>query len=235
MNIFRLLMIFCMVSLVNAQTKTQIGLPAIFSDNMVLQQNFDAPIWGWAQPGQKILIKSSWGNNASAVADEEGNWETKLSTPKAGGPYELTVQIGDRTISYKNVMSGEVWVCSGQSNMEMPMKGFSPQDSIMGAKIEIPKANYKNLRLFTVTKKYSPVPENDCSGTWSECTPQTAADFSATAFFFGKKLYQDLNIPIGLIHTSWGGTPVEAWISGKELGKIDKYKGTPVIPTWICI
>lgn len=212
-------------SLLFAQTEmTKLKLPAIFSDNMVLQQKTDAAFWGNAEPNQKISIVTSWGKNISTKSKKDGTWLVKIKTPKAGGPFEVKVTSGSETISYKNVLIGEVWLCSGQSNMEMPLAGWPPRDTIHGATKEIPAANYPNLRLFTVTRSTSTVPEKDCTGTWSECSPENAASFSATAFFFGKKLMTELNIPIGLIHSSWGGTPVEAWTDAKNLSTIPKYK-----------
>ncbi|MDP3583165.1 MAG: sialate O-acetylesterase, partial [Ignavibacteria bacterium] len=203
---------------------TKLKLPAIFSDNMVLQQKTDAAFWGTAEPNQKINISASWGKNVSTKSKNDGTWLVKVKTPKAGGPFDVKVTSGAETVSYKNVLIGEVWLCSGQSNMEMPLAGWPPRDTIYGASKEIPAANYPNLRLFTVTRSTSTIPEKDCTGIWSECTPENAAAFSATAFFFGKKLMTELNIPIGLIHSSWGGTPVEAWTDAKNLSTIPKYK-----------
>ncbi|MBI1938353.1 MAG: glycosyl hydrolase family 2 [Ignavibacteriales bacterium] len=214
--------LMAIVLMVNAQNK--IEMPAIFSDNMVLQQKSLAPFWGKAKPGEKVFIKTGWGASANTKAGDDSLWQTKIRTPKAGGPYEIKIQIGDSAIVYKNVMTGEVWICSGQSNMEMPLEGWPPNDTISGASQEIPNANYPAIRLFTVTRAYSTEQQFNCTGSWTECSQQTAAHFSATAFFFGKKLYEELKVPIGLIHTSWGGTPVEAWTSGKYLSQIEKYK-----------
>jgi sialate O-acetylesterase len=123
-------------------------------------------------------------------------------------------------------MIGEVWLCSGQSNMEMPLAGWPPRDTIQNSSIEIKNADYPQIRLFTVTRAYAAEPQFDCLGKWSECNPQTIEQFSATAFFFGKKLHKELNVPIGLIHSSWGGTPVESWISKENLIKFEKYRDT---------
>ena len=222
-----LLLLFAFTML-EAQTemKDQIEMPAIFSDNMVLQQKTMAPVWGKAVEGTNVKVTGSWGENAQAITDNDGKWMTKIKTPGAGGPYELKIEIGNSTIVYKNVLIGEVWLCSGQSNMEMPMEGWPPQSPILGGPEAIKEADYPNLRLFTVMRAYSTEPQFECAGKWSECSPKTAATFSATAFYFGRKLSKELNIPIGLIHSSWGGTRVEAWISGKELKKFDKYKET---------
>ncbi len=222
-TLFLLLLAF---TFTNAQVemKNTVVMPAIFSDNMVLQRETIAPIWGKATPGTEVKITSTWGKTANAVAADDGNWMGKIETPKAGGPYKLKLEIGDSTIVYKNVLIGEVWLCSGQSNMEMPMEGWPPQSTVNGSAEEIKNADYPNIRLFTVVRSYSTKPKFNCIGTWSECSPQTAAQFSATAFFFGKKLYKELNVPIGLIHSSWGGTPVESWTSAKYLSEMAKYK-----------
>lgn len=208
-----------------AQTKqNQIVVPAIFSDNMVLQQKSDVTFWGRAETKAKINLTASWGKKAKTIAKDDNTWIVKIKTPKAGGPYEVKLTIGDSTITYKNVLIGEVWLCSGQSNMEMPLAGWPPKDTIHDATKEIPNANYSNLRLFTVTRAYSIKPEYNVKGTWEQCTPQTASSFSATAFFFGKKLMNDLKIPIGLIHSSWGGTPAEAWTGLKQISEFPNYK-----------
>jgi sialate O-acetylesterase len=212
--------------LINAQSSPQnsFEMPVIFSDNMVLQQKSKAPFWGKANPNLKILINASWGASAKATVQSDSLWQAKLKTPRAGGPYEIKLQIGDSIIVYKNVMIGEVWLCSGQSNMEMPLAGWPPRDLIDGSAQTIQNAGNKNIRLFTVTRAYSDQPKFNCVGQWQESNPQTAATFSATAFYFGKKLHEELKVPIGLIHTSWGGTPVQAWTSGQFLAQLGEYK-----------
>ncbi len=213
------------LTVISAQSvNMKLKLPAIFSDNMVLQQKTDAAIWGTSEANQKVTIIGSWGKSIEVKSKADGSWRAKIKTPKAGGPYQLSVFSGKEKIEFENVLIGEVWLCSGQSNMEMPLGGWSPSDTIHTASKEIPMANYPNLRFFTVKRAISLTPENDCIGLWNECTPKTAASFSATAFFFGKKLMNELNIPIGLIHSSWGGTPVESWTSGKDLSVIPEYK-----------
>lgn len=173
------------------------------------------PIWGWAEPGEEIVIfytpsSVAWG----AIADEQGRWLTKIGPLTAGGPFDLTIK-AKNTVVLKNVLVGEVWVCSGQSNMEWPVKQAANSDA------EIAEANYPNIRLFTVQKRVSDEPMSDCVGRWQQCSPQAVWGFSAVGYFFGRELYQKLNVPIGLIHTSWGGTPAEAWTSRDYL-EIDK-------------
>jgi sialate O-acetylesterase len=201
----------------------RIVMPSIFSDNMVLQQKSGAPFWGKGSPGKEVVIKASWGASAKTKIQDNGLWKVKLHTPSAGGPFEVDIKIGDSTIVYKNVMSGEVWLCSGQSNMEMPLEGW-PQTPVENSALEIETANYPNIRLYTVARAVSEKQEFNCVGTWSECTPKTAAKFSATAYFFGRKLYKELNVPIGLIFSSWGGTKIQSWTSGDFLEKIPEYK-----------
>ncbi len=201
-----------------SQTK-YISLPPLFSDGMVLQQNQEIPVWGKAEAGSKIVVSLN-GNKNNSIADENGNWKVYLPPLAAGGPYELTVSAG-KEIKIKNVMIGEVWLCSGQSNMEMPLAGWG---KIKNYKEEIANAKYPAIRLLTVNKKMANVPqENFESDGWKECSPETIPDFSAVAYFFGRKLYKELNVPIGLIQSAWGGTVVEAWTSGETLKKIEEF------------
>ncbi len=212
--------LFCITSFcVSAQVK----LPSIISDSMVLQQRSNTPIWGWASRGEKISVKGSWMNSVpvSTSANSDGKWMIKIKTPKAGGPYTVTIQ-GKNTIVLHGVMIGEVWICSGQSNMEMPVHGWE-DGPILNSAEEIKNAQHSNVRLFTVKRNIALTPKKDCTGSWSSCTPETVAGFSATAYFFGKQLYQKLKVPIGLVHTSWGGTPAEAWTSNSALKSLNDF------------
>jgi len=186
-------------------------LPAILSDHMVLQQNSFARIWGWSEPSEEVKVSTSWNGKTYATrADAEGNWEVKVATAKAGGPYNLTIE-GDVTLELKDILLGEVWICSGQSNMEWPLSRAET------AETEIPLADYPEIRLFTVKRHISPRPLEDVTGSWSACTPETAENFSGVAYFFGKKLHEELGVPVGLVNTSWGGTPSESWTSREML------------------
>ncbi len=222
MFVFSLILSF--LSMINSEENKSVEIPSIFSDNMVLQRNSEVPFWGRADHNTEITVKGSWGKSAAASADETGFWKTKLETPEAGGPYMVTIQVGDSTITFSNVLIGEVWFCSGQSNMEMPLLGWPPRDTIQNSAFEIKNADYPRIRLFTVPRAFSYKKEFNCNGTWDECSPSSAASFSATAYFFGKKLYEELQIPIGLIHSSWGGTPVQSWISKEYLQNFAEYK-----------
>ncbi len=212
-----LIIIIMLFSFCGQEKKVKLTLPSIFNDNMVVQRNTSVPFWGQGNPGTQIKIKASWGNQVRTQVNKDGSWETNIPTPSAGGPFQITVENTNQKTIFNNVMSGEVWLCSGQSNMEMPLKGWPPRDTILNSEKEINQADYPQIRLFTVEKKIATQPKKNCQGSWQLCKPSTADDFSATAYFFGRKLYQELKIPIGLIHSSWGGTPAEAWTEKKYL------------------
>lgn len=200
--------------------EAQVKLPAIFSDNMVLQQQTDVAIWGTASKNSTVKVTTSWNKRSySAKAGSDGRWKIKVSTPSAGGPYEVAISEGN-TVKFKNVMIGEVWVCSGQSNMEMPMKGYMNQP-IFGSNEAIATSSNSMIRLFTVTKASNLNPQDDFTGTWENCDPENVSRFSATAYFFGLMLNRSLNVPIGLINSSWGGTRIEPWISEAGVKNFD--------------
>ena len=192
--------------LVSACTSfADVRLPAVIGDNMVLQQGKKVPIWGWAEPGEEVMVSVNWHSMEWAVtADKDGKWKFAMNSPKAGGPYKMSIR-GKNTIMIKNIMVGEVWICSGQSNMQWAVKQSA------NAEQEIAKADYPNIRLFTVKREVAEQPKSDCAGSWTSCNPETIPDFSAVAYYFGRELHKELDVPIGLIHTSWGGTPAEAW------------------------
>jgi sialate O-acetylesterase len=152
---------------------SNLRLPSILSDNMLLQQKTDATIWGKANPGQKISVTPSWGSEKAVKAGKDGRWAVKIATPEAGGPYKVVISAVDSTITIKNVLVGEVWVCSGQSNMEMPIQGWPPRDTIMYSTNTIANSALPNIRLFTVTRKVSADPLEDCTGKWEVCNPET--------------------------------------------------------------
>jgi sialate O-acetylesterase len=190
-----------------------VKLPSVIGDNMVLQRGMKVTIWGWANPGEEVMAGVSWHGMRWAVkADEEGKWMFKMNPPETGGPYEMTIS-GKNVIRIKNIMVGEVWVCSGQSNMQWSVQASN------NAEEEIAAAKYPNIRLFSVKREIAIEPQSDCEGSWSECSPETVPGFTAVGYFFGRKLYKELDMPIGLIHTSWGGTPSEAWTSREMLEK----------------
>jgi sialate O-acetylesterase len=194
-----------------------VKLPVIFSDYMVLQQKSNVAVWGLADAGEKVEVLGSWTKSAvKTKAGKDGTWQVKIKTPEAGGPYTLTIQGKNKQV-LQEVLIGEVWVCSGQSNMEMSLQ------AIDSARQEIQTADFPQIRLFTVQRISSMTPRQDCEGQWKLCTPDTAGKFSAVGYLFGRQLHQKLKVPVGLINSSWGGTPVEAWTSEKTLKSFKDY------------
>lgn len=211
------LMLLCFVALFNT-ANADVTLPAIISDNMVLQQKIDANLWGWAKPEEQIEITPSWSNLTIRVkANKEGKWLAKVKTDKAGGPYIITFK-AKNTIILKEVYLGEVWFCSGQSNMEMKVSSAKDVDSISRA------ATNPLIRMFTVKRATSLTPQEDVTGSWIVNSPSSVGNFSAIAYHFGNELATRLNVPVGLIHSSWGGTPAESWLSREVLESDESFK-----------
>jgi sialate O-acetylesterase len=203
-----------------AQDAAHPFLSPMFSSNMVLQRGIKDPIWGWTAPGSQVTVTIG-GKTATTKAGADGKWLAKVGPLAVGGPYTLTVK-GSETVTLNNVLVGDVWICSGQSNMEMGIANCN------NAQQEIASANYPNIRLFTVQKKIALTPQTTCNGNWDVCTPQTVAaggwgGFSAVGYFFGRTLNEKLHVPIGLIHTSWGGTIAEAWTSPEALNNLPDF------------
>jgi sialate O-acetylesterase len=194
---------------------SQTWMPSFFSDNMVLQQNEEVSIWGKDQPGTEIEITASWGRTAETKTDAAGQWKTRISTPPAGGPYVVGVR-GSEEIKMNNVLSGEVWICSGQSNMEMPVKGYGNQP-INGSNEAILGSKNNQLRVFQIEKNPRAIPVDDVVGEWQAASPSATPDFSATAYFFGELVQEALGVPVGLLVTSWGGSKAEAWMDKESL------------------
>jgi len=197
--------------------KAQVRLAPLFTDNMVLQQQTDAPVWGKAKPNQQITVVSSWDKKKQTVtADKNGKWKAVLTTPKAGGPYTITVSADKgNKVEVKNVLIGEVWICSGQSNMEWRVR-----NDINNMEQEIASANYPQLRMITLERRASVAPTDSMGyerGGWEICSPNTVKEFSAVAYFFGREIHKSQNVPVGLINTSWGGTLAEAWTDAESL------------------
>lgn len=192
----------------------------LFSDDMILQRESQVPIWGLASPNEKVTILSSWNNRtASTKADNQGNWIVKIETPLAGGPYEINISSGDSVLNYSNVLIGEVWIASGQSNMQMALYGGG-KEPVFGSIDMIAQANNSNIRLFTVRHRSSETPKKDLNGKWLVSSPSNVSGFSAVAYSFANYLNKVLDIPIGIIHSSWGGSPAEAWTDQKTLNNI---------------
>ncbi len=202
----------------------KLKMPGILGDNMVLQRNSSVMIWGHSSCGGNISVNASWSDKSiESQCDGDGNWDIVLNTPDAGGPFTIIVRDNDSSIIFENVMTGEVWLCSGQSNMEMPMKGYPNQpvddaiDCIVEADTSIP------IRIFNVNRKTSLKPEYDCTSSWQTNNSETVAQTSAVAYFFAKKLYSTLKVPVGIIIASWGGTPIESWVNKNTLEKFPLY------------
>lgn len=209
------LIILLIAQVFNTNLYANVVLPAIFNHGMVLQQNSEITVWGWGKPLEEVSVTGSWDSKTvKVVIPNTATWQIKLQTPKGSNtPYTLTVQ-GYNQIVLNDILIGEVWLCSGQSNME-----WSPRMKINNAEEEIKKANYPNIRFFSVAHKTAATPQIDLAGQWQQCSPETMIDFSATAYFFGRELQQQLNVPIGLINSSWGGTAAESWCSAEVIAK----------------
>ncbi len=200
--------------------KAEIKLPAIFGDNMVLQQQTNAAIWGKASPNETVEVICSWDNKSySAKSDKEGAWKLKVKTPSAGGPFKISISDGE-ALTLNNVLIGEVWVCSGQSNMQMTMNGYRNQP-VLGSTEAILSSTNESIRLFTVKRNKSLEPLDDLSGEWQQCIPENVANFSAAAYYFGRMIQKTLGVPVGLINSSWGGTRIEPWISENGFKNFD--------------
>jgi sialate O-acetylesterase len=197
-------------------SRANISLPEIFSDNMVLQQKSDVILWGWAKTGETVTIKGDWmDQDITTKASNQGTWRITLKTPVAGGPYNIHIK-GYNELILKNVLIGEVWLCSGQSNMEM-----SAQSGINNADEEIKNADWPTIRLFTVNAATSGYPQDHLSGKWVVCTPDEMKTFSAIGYFFARKLNKELDVPVGVINSSWGGTAAESWMPEEVIQKND--------------
>ena len=214
MTTMKRLFLFYLVVLFQLQSFATIRLPAVLRNNMVLQQKSTVKLWGWGSPGEKVSVTTTWhGLIDSTTVDGNGKWTVNLRTPVAGGPYGIIIK-GSNTIELKNVLIGEVWICSGQSNMEFSYNWGAP-----AMKKDVAAANIPAIRFFQVQKVTALSPQEDLAGEWSVCDTNTVKWFSAVAFYFGKRLNDDLNVPIGLINASWGGTPAETWTPSEIVNK----------------
>ena len=213
----RLLTLIALLAVTLLNSYAKVELAPLFADNMVLQRDSKAAIWGKAEPGARVIITSTWAKGKTVVhADDQGRWNVMLATPSAGGPHELTFNDGDR-LTLKNILIGEVWICAGQSNMEMTMRGFMGQpvegaaELILTAKPSVP------IRSCNLSRIKSLELEEECYARWFEHTSEGVAEASATAYFFAKRLCDVLGVPVGIINVSWGGSPIEAWMNPELL------------------
>ena len=208
--------LFLMVLLLAVGTDAKVTMPRMFGNGMVLQRETKAYLWGSAKANTTMKIQTSWDNRTYLVkTDTNGKWRSSVMTPKAGGPYSITFNDGEKTV-LEDILIGEVWICSGQSNMEMQMKGFKAQP-VAGAIADCLHSTDKELRMFTVKRNSQFAPIDTVSGRWMEANPGNTRDFSATAYYFGRELRQVLGVPVGLIVASWGGSACEAWMTPEWL------------------
>ena len=204
-----------------------VRLPTLVGSHMVLQRERPLPLWGWAAPGERVSLTFRGKTYAATAPDAAGRWQATLPATPAGGPYTLTVK-GQNTIVLEDVLVGDVWLASGQSNMQFKVKdqsgGYQP---VQNADQEIAQANYPKIRCFTVAQTLAYHPQADVAGSgWLVCSPATVAEFSAVAYFFGRELYQKYQVPIGLLVSCWGGTPAEAWTSAEGLKTLPEFSST---------
>lgn len=217
-----LFMVFVFCNLILA--KAEVILPAIFSDNMLLQQNTEVNIWGKADANKTVTIKTSWSKKAlKTTTDTSGNWKISLPTPLADGKTHSITFSDGKSLVLNNIVLGELWLCSGQSNMEMPMKGFKNQP-VENSNMDILKSKNSSIRLFTVKRNAALVPQTNVSGQWQEASPEVVKEFSATGYYFGKLLHSTLNVPVGLILSAWGGSSAEAWMNEDMLKAFPQVK-----------
>jgi sialate O-acetylesterase len=220
----------------NFSARAELRLPAVFGDNMVLQQQMAVPVWGWATPKAKVAVKFS-GQTKSATADKDGRWLVKLDKLKATfDPQILTVESGETKV-FTNILVGEVWLASGQSNMEKPIGKQPGQKPTFNAEQELAAANFPNIRIFKVEKTLADRPQSELSKfkPWQACDSNSldGISFSAAAYFFGREIHTNLNVPVGLVESSWGGTRIEPWAPPAGFEKITSQKkfAAPVIST----
>ncbi len=216
------------------RAKADVHMPAIFSDNMVMQAGVDAPIWGWADPNEEVTVAASWGATATTRADDHGKWQVVIAVPALPEdvaadtglhkPESLTIS-GTNTITIANVLVGQVWLASGQSNMEMPVADHGGgYRGVTNWREEIASANHPDIRFFTVENTIADAPADDCRGRWVVCSPQIVGDFSAVAYFFARQINARTNQPVGIIDADWSGTPAQAWTSAEGLADFSAYK-----------
>ena len=209
------------LALAGVASRADVKLPAIFSDNMVLQRDKPVAVWGWAEDGERVTVKV--GSSEASTEAKNGKWKVYLGKLKAGGPHTLSVK-GRNELTRTNVLLGEVWICSGQSNMEWRMsQSFEPAEDIKNSR------NNK-IRLLTVPKLKANEPVEDIKSSWVACEPGEVGNFSAVAYYFARDLQKELGVPVGLIHTSWGGSPAEVWMRNEVLAENALYKAEILDP-----
>jgi sialate O-acetylesterase len=213
----------CLLSALPRPAAAEVKVSPLFVDHMVLQQGMAVPVFGTADANEQVTVTVG-DAKATATADASGKWNAKVGPLQAGGPVELTIAGKGNTLTVKDVLVGEVWVCSGQSNMEWVVANSNNFPE------ERNSANYPAIRMFTVKKAVTGAPAKTLEGSWAVCNPQNVGAFSAVGYFFGRELHKSLNVPVGLIHTSWGGTPAESWATMEALQSDPDFK--PILDRW---
>jgi len=211
-RLFYRIVVLCFLGTGILGANAEVRLPSVLGSHMVLQQKSEVNLWGWCAPSEKIIVKASWDTTQYVTKGTSGaKWTLKIKTPSAGGPYSITI---NEKMVLEDVMIGEVWICSGQSNME-----WGGNQKLKQSLDEAPTANNRNIRFFYVQKSTSDYLQDDLNGSWKVCTPEEMIHFSAIGYFFGKKIQGELNLPVGLINCNWGGTPAEVWTPKETIEK----------------
>jgi len=211
----------CFLMVLVNLAKAEVKLPAFFADNMVLQQQSKVKFWGFASGKKEITVKTSWDNQTyKAKADTAGNWQVFLATPSAGGPYQISI-VQENKIQLQNILIGEVWICSGQSNMDMPVQGYDNLPILNSNDILLASPN-PSLRLFHVERQYASTAKKDVKGSWQQADASSVRSFSAVGYQFASILQKYLGVPVGIIQTTWGGSPIEAWIEKSTVQSVLK-------------
>ena len=203
------------------QSLSSIKLPSLFSDNMVLQRNSEVHIWGHSLAKSEVKIIVPWGEYIN-TSNSDGEWEVIVPTQEYKGPFKVEICSNENCITIQNVVLGEVWLASGQSNMSMPLQGWLPTDPIENSSLEISSSHQYPLRFFKTKQAIGHKPKTNVEGAWKTSDSINSPNFSATAYFFAKNLYKELKVPIGIINSSWGGTPVQSWADQKALQNIPR-------------
>ena len=207
--------------------QAKIKVASLLGDNMLLQHNSEVKLWGKADPNQKLNLTIGWSKEKLAtVANEKGEWLVKVKTAESGGPYSINITSGKEKVLIQNILLGEVWLCSGQSNMEMPIAGYG-DSPINGSTDALLSASNSNIRLFTVAKASMEEPQDTCKGNWLVASAESVSKFSAVGYYYARLLQQSLNVPVGMICSSWGGSRIEAWMKNDVItGFADAFKQT---------
>lgn len=234
------IILFTLSLLVSPMIYAEIRLPDIISDHMVLQQQVPVCIWGWANPEESVIVKTSWSESKTAKSDENGLWKVSILTPDASDKsYMITISDSNSVITVSDILIGEVWFCSGQSNMQMPLKGYPWQPVENSLEAIVSAGNFPMIRMVNVGHRRSYEPQTTVDGKWLLSNPKNAAEFSAVGYFYARRLNEILHVPVGIINCSYGGSKVEGWLPKRTLDEypefdVDKERSTPdsILRNW---